>query len=36
VDFVSNPTAAAHQALRERKLVFVLHIAGDFEDDRFT
>jgi hypothetical protein len=36
VDFVDNPTDAAQQALREKKLLFVLNVAGNFEDDKFT
>jgi hypothetical protein len=36
VDFVDDPTAAAEKALKEKKLLFVLHVAGNFEKDRFT
>jgi hypothetical protein len=36
VDFVSDPTEAARQALRDKKLLFVLHVAGNFEDSKFT
>jgi hypothetical protein len=36
VDFVDNPIDAAAQALRERKLLFVLHVAGNFEEKKFT
>jgi hypothetical protein len=36
VDFVDDPTGAARQALREKKLLFVLHVAGNFEDSHFT
>ncbi len=36
IHFLSSPEAAAQQALRENKLLFVLHIAGNFEDDKFT
>jgi hypothetical protein len=36
LDFVDDPTEAARQALRDRKLLFVLHIAGNFEDSKFT
>jgi hypothetical protein len=36
VEFVSTPSAAAQQAKKEQKLVFVLHVSGHFEDPRFT
>jgi hypothetical protein len=36
VDFVADPTDAAKQALKEKKLLFVLNISGNFEDDKFT
>jgi hypothetical protein len=36
VDFVDSPADAAQQALKERKLLFVMHISGNFEDARFT
>ena len=36
VEFVATPSAAARQALKEQKLVFVLHVSGHFEDPRFT
>jgi hypothetical protein len=36
VDFVDDPTAAARQALHDKKLLFVLHVAGNFEDSKFT
>ena len=36
VEFVSTPTEAAKQAKKEQKLVFVLHVSGNFEDPRFT
>jgi len=36
IDFVDTPTDAAKQARTEGKLVFVLHISGNFEDPRFT
>lgn len=36
VEFVESPSAAARQALKEEKLVFVLHVSGHFEDPRFT
>jgi hypothetical protein len=36
VDFVDNPTDASARALRDKKLLFVLHVAGDFEEAKFT
>jgi hypothetical protein len=36
VDFLSNPADAARKADKTRKLLFVLHISGNFECDRFT
>jgi hypothetical protein len=36
VDFVDTPKEAAAQAKKEQKLVFVLHVSGNFEDPRFT
>jgi hypothetical protein len=36
VTFLDSPTEAARQALKKRKLLFVLHVAGNFEDDKFT
>ncbi len=36
VAFVSSPTEAGRKALKERKLLFVLHLAGNFEDKKFT
>jgi hypothetical protein len=36
VEFVRNPTDAARLAREENKLMFVLHISGNFEDDKFT
>jgi hypothetical protein len=36
VDFVDSPKEAAAQAKKEEKLVFVLHVSGNFEDPRFT
>ena len=36
VKFVKTPSEAAKQALKEEKLVFVLHVSGDFEDPDFT
>jgi hypothetical protein len=36
IDFVGSPSEAAKQAKKEEKLVFVLHVSGNFEDPRFT
>jgi hypothetical protein len=33
---VDTPSEAAAQAKKEGKLVFVLHVSGNFEDPRFT
>jgi hypothetical protein len=36
VEFVSTPALAARLAQQEHKLLFVLHVSGDFEDPGFT
>ncbi|HVK16578.1 MAG TPA: hypothetical protein VM533_06490 [Fimbriiglobus sp.] len=36
VDFVDTPKEAAALARKQEKLVFVLHVSGNFEDPRFT
>ena len=36
VAFVDSPRIAAEQALKQHKLVFVLHVSGNFEDPGFT
>jgi hypothetical protein len=36
VKFVKTPSDAGKQALKEEKLVLVLHVSGDFEDPDFT
>jgi hypothetical protein len=36
IDFEPNPSAAARKALKDEKLVFVLHISGIFEDPGLT
>jgi hypothetical protein len=36
LDFVCTPSEAAKQAGDRRKLVFLLHISGNFEDSGFT
>jgi len=34
--FADSPAEAAKQAAKENRLMFVLHISGNFEDDKFT
>lgn len=36
VDFVDTPADAAKQALKEEKLVFILHVSGNFETPEYT
>jgi len=36
VEFVESPTLAAKLAAEQKKLVFVLHVSGHFEDPDFT
>ncbi len=36
VMFANSPAEAAKQALKEEKLVFVLHVSGLFEESDFT
>jgi hypothetical protein len=36
VEFYDTPSEAARHAKKEQKLVFVLHVSGNFEDPRFT
>jgi hypothetical protein len=36
VDFAESPMEAFKQATKEKKLTFVLHISGNFEDSKFT
>jgi hypothetical protein len=36
VQFLSNPVDAARRARHEDRLVFLLHVSGNFEDARFT
>jgi len=36
VHFVATPSDAAKQALKEEKLVLVLHVSGNFETPDFT
>jgi hypothetical protein len=36
VEFVDTPVEAAKLASGQKRLVFVLHVSGHFEDPRFT
>ena len=36
VNFMRSPIAAARRAAREDKLLFTLHVSGNFEDPQFT
>jgi hypothetical protein len=36
VEFVDTPVEAAKLAAQQKKLVFVLHVSGHFEDPAFT
>jgi hypothetical protein len=36
VTFLDTPAEAARKALKEQKLVFVLHVSGLFEDPKLT
>ncbi len=36
VEFADSPAEAAKQAIKEEKLVLVLHVSGNFEDSDFT
>jgi hypothetical protein len=36
VHFFDTPSEAARAAKKGQKLVFVLHVSGNFEDPRFT
>jgi len=36
VEFAESPAEAAKQARKEEKLVFILHVSGNFEDPKFT
>jgi hypothetical protein len=36
VKFVSNPALASQQAQQRTKLLFLLHVSGNFEDEGFT
>ena len=34
--FAATPAEAAREAVKERKLLFTVHLAGNFEDCKFT
>jgi hypothetical protein len=36
VAFARNPVEANRQSAEERKLTFILHVSGNFEEARFT
>ena len=36
VEFVNTPSEAAREAKKQEKLVFVLHVSGQFEDPGIT
>jgi hypothetical protein len=36
IQFVSTPKEAAKQAEKDEKLVFILHVSGEFEDPGLT
>lgn len=36
VDFLCSPQEAAERAQKEKKLYFLLHVSGNFEDKKFT
>lgn len=36
IEWEGSPSAAAKRAAEEKKLVFVLHVSGNFEDPDFT
>jgi hypothetical protein len=36
IEFLSQPAVAARQALKENKLLFLLHVSGNFEEAKFT
>ncbi len=36
IEFLDNPADAARRALKEHKLLFTLHVSGNFEDAKFT
>ena len=36
LEWAGSPSDAAKKALKEKKLVFVLHVSGRFEEAKFT
>lgn len=36
IDFMDDIVEASHKAMENRKIMFVLHVSGDFEDPGFT
>ena len=36
INFLDTPSDAAKKAKKEEKLVFILHVSGNFEDPKFT
>ena len=36
IEFAESPAEAARQATKEEKLVFVLHVSGNFETPEYT
>jgi len=36
IEFLASPKEAARKAVAEQKLVFVLHVSGEFEDPGLT
>jgi hypothetical protein len=36
IEFMDSPAEAAKKAKKENKLVFILHVSGNFEDPKFT
>jgi hypothetical protein len=36
IEFLDTPKEASAQAKKEKKLVLVLHVSGNFEDPKFT
>jgi hypothetical protein len=36
INFLDTPSDAATKAKKEEKLVFILHVSGNFEDPKFT
>jgi hypothetical protein len=36
VAFLSNPGDAARHAMQKQKLLFLLHVSGNFEEAKFT